>query len=148
MKTLKLTLALLTLLTVSGCATTPMTTATEDTEAKQFTPPKGKANIYVYRGGGVGAGILFPLTLDGRKVGAMAPETFACLTVSPGNHTVALDSTENAQQQVVDAKAGASYFFRVESTIGLAMARVKISAADEATGKQNVSKYHRSATIN
>ena len=148
MNALKLTVALLTLLTVSGCATTPMTTATDDADAKTFTPPKGKANLYVYRGGGVGSAVAFPLTLDGRRVGTMVPSTYACLSVSPGNHSLTMDSLENAQVKTVDAKAGALYFFRVEPTIGLLVARVKLSTVDEATGKEVVSRYHRSVTTN
>ena len=78
----------------------------------------------------------------------MVPNTYACLSVSPGNHSLTMDSLENAQVKTVEAKAGALYFFRVEPTIGILVARVKLSAVDEATGKQVVSNYHRSATTN
>jgi len=104
---------------LAGCASTPMTSASLDSEAKQFTPEPGKANIYVSRDSAIIGGILkFQTMLDGRPVGALAPGTYQLLSVPPGKHTVYASSEENVQHQKVMVEAGKSYFFRVSVTTG------------------------------
>jgi uncharacterized protein DUF2846 len=111
---------------LAGCASVPMTSAPLDSQAKQFAPEAGKSSIYVYRSGIIGQALVFQVMLDGRIVGAVAPDTYQLLSVPPGDHTVAVFSPENLQQQKVTAVGGRNYFFKVTVSMGWATGHANI----------------------
>src|SRR5437867_4131567 len=94
-------------LIASGCANVPMAPTELDAQAKQFSIPAGKANLYINRGGGLGTAVVIQLQLDGLIVGSLAPYTYHLISVSPGKHTIAVFAgTENARQSIVTLEAG------------------------------------------
>jgi hypothetical protein len=132
---------------LAGCASVPMTSPTLDSEAKAFTPESGKANIYVDRGGGVGAGVEFQVVLDGRITGSLAPKTFQLLSVSPGEHTLLVQGGENLQQQKPVAEVGKNYFYRVSVHMGWAAARVHLDPMSEVEGRKAVMDSKRAEAV-
>ncbi|MEZ6243599.1 MAG: DUF2846 domain-containing protein [Phycisphaerales bacterium] len=123
---------------LGGCASVPMTSASLDSEAKNFTPEPGKASIYVNRGGGIGTALVFQTVLDGRIVGSLAPHTYQLLSVPPGEHTLAVTSAENVEQMQFTADAGENYFFKVSVSMGWATGHARLEAIDEERGRKQV----------
>jgi Protein of unknown function (DUF2846) len=132
---------------LSGCATVPMATPTLDAEAKQFVPPTGKSNVYVFRGGGPGGAIAFQVQLDGRIIGSIAPDTYHLVAVEPGDHAVAASSNENSRMVRFRAVAGQSYFFRIEALMGWASARVGLEQLDDEHGRKGVVEAERAESL-
>lgn len=134
---------------LSGCASVPMTSESEDLAAKQFAPPAGKAHVYVYRGGGVGTAVVAQTILDGRITGSLAPNTYELLIVSPGSHVLTTSGGfENVEQVNFQSSAGQNYFFKLGLGMGLVMPRVSLKQVDEETGREAVrgSKRAQAAT--
>lgn len=127
----------------AGCASVPMTSSTLDSEAKNFNPEQGKVNIYIQRGGGMGLILVFQTVLDGRIAGSLAPDTFQLLSVSPGEHTVAVSGMENTQEQKLTAEAGKDYFYRVTVHMGWETGRAHIDPMSEDEGRKAVMSSKR-----
>lgn len=121
-----------------GCASVPMTTSSLDSAAKQFAPEPGKASIYINRGGGMGTAIVFQTILDGRIIGALAPHTYQLLSVTPGEHTLAVTGVENVQQQKVIAEAGKNYFFNVSVSMGWVSGHAHLDPVTQEQGRKQV----------
>lgn len=138
MKNLSLfTLALGSLL-IASCASVPMTSASDDAEAKQFTPRPGRGSIYVTRGLGVGSALVFQTILDGRIVGALAPNTYQLLSVPPGQHTLIVTAVENMQQTTFSVQPGKNYFVEVSVSMGFINGHANIQPISDTRGRSQV----------
>ena len=73
----KLTALVLTLLLalLSGCASVPMASLEQDTQAKDFSPIPNKAALYIYRNEMFGAAIPMSVSVNGRVLGQTAAPT-------------------------------------------------------------------------
>ncbi len=94
----------------------PVAPVTEDTEAKAFAPPPGKAGVYIARNSILAYGVLFQIIVDGKMVGGIAKDTYHWLTVEPGEHSVVVMSRENQDMVEFTAEEGQNYFYIVELT--------------------------------
>jgi len=131
---------------LGGCASVPMTSDSLDVAGKKFIPDPEKASIYVYRGFGPGFAGLFQTTLDGRIVGSLAPNTYQLLSVLPGQHTVAVSSLANVQQQKVVAEAAKSYYFEVTVRMGWVTGSTHLRPVTEEEGRRGVIAAKRAET--
>lgn len=109
-----------------SCAATPeLSSAADDEVAKRFSPPAGKAALYIYRKDGFrGSAVRFPVTVDGRLLGAIANGTYYMLEVDPGEHEVWIGWDQEMPRTIndpiaaklvllpVSAVASGVYFFR------------------------------------
>ncbi|MDH5191402.1 MAG: DUF2846 domain-containing protein [Gammaproteobacteria bacterium] len=134
-----LVIAILMVTFITGCASVPMASVEQDTQAKSFKVNSGKANIYVYRNENFGAAIKMPVVLDGKIVGDTAAMTYLLLEVDPGNHTV-ISKAENDSEVKLHAKPGKNYFVWQEVKMGLLYARTRLQKVSEAEGKSGVSE--------
>ncbi len=76
---------LVTLLT--GCATVPLATSSLNDVAKTFVPPHQRGRVYCYRPYNyVGCALTLPLEVDGQHVADLAPDTFAYFDLPAGVH--------------------------------------------------------------
>lgn len=104
---------------LAGCVTGPSVTlaaADSDAAAKQFTPPDGRANLYIARSESpVGKAASFEIVVDGRTVGPIGPGTFYLVVVDPGKHVIAAGTTLTSVRATLDAEAGKNYFYQVTS---------------------------------
>ncbi len=137
------------LLTIAfGCATVPMTDTSADATAKQFDPTAGMANLYFVRqSNGFGDTLDEYINLDGQSVGAVAPNTYILLSVSPGHHTITVSGPTNSEQAQLDAVAGNLYFYSVSIKWAGPMIRHRhIEAMSDADGRAAVAATKRAVT--
>jgi hypothetical protein len=126
----------------AGCASVPMSSDTEDSAAKKFTPRAGKANIYVYRNETFGAALMMPVSLNGRIAGQSASKTYFLFEVDPGSHEVA-SHTETTPKVTVNASAGRNYFVWQEVKMGMMQGASALHLVDETTGRAGVMECKR-----
>lgn len=127
------------MLLLGGCASVPKASVERNAQAKTFTPPAGKANIYVYRNESMGGAVKMDVDLDGKTVGQTAAKTFFMLEVAPGKHTL-VSKAENDSMLEVDTEAGKNHFVWQEVKMGIMYARNKLQMVDEPTGKAGVAE--------
>ena len=134
---------------IAGCASVPMTPSTLDVDAKKFQPEPDKANLYVNRKGGfAGGGVIIQIVLDGRIVGSLAPSTYQLLSVVPGEHVLTTSGQfENAVQVKVNAEQGKNYFFDVGLSMGWTLPHVNLKQTGEEEGRKNVTASKRAEAV-
>lgn len=137
MKLLKSLSLLLVMTFLYGCASVPMATPEADLAAKQFTPAKGKANIYVYRNEKFGAAVKVPVSVNGLAKGSTAAKTFFHWEVEPGQYKI-LSHAEKDDVVTVDAVAGSNNYVWQEIKMGAWSARTKLQKVDAKKGKKGV----------
>ena len=134
----KITVCMLAVATLGGCASVPMASADADAKAKTFVAPSsGQANIYVYRNETFGAAIKMPLLLDNQSIGDTGPHTYAFRQVAPGKHTI-VSKTENDATVELNVQAGNNYYVWQEVKMGAFAARSALHIVDEHTGEDGV----------
>lgn len=76
MKKAVVAVAIVTTLTMSGCATVPMASQEESDKAKTFEVSADKAGLYIFRDSFVGQALKKTVWFDGEALGETAPSTF------------------------------------------------------------------------
>lgn len=118
--------------------------AAKDAEAaaKSFSPPDGKANIYVSRdAGSFGKLISFKVLVDDQEVGSIAQGSFSLIVVDPGKHVVKVASPANTARAEIETAAGKNYFFEVKAVSGFPSAQASMSRVIiEAMGRLMISQ--------
>jgi hypothetical protein len=113
--------------------------------ALSFSPPAGKANIYVIRPGMLlgGAG-LWSVNLDSSEFGMVETESYLHGYVSPGVHTLRAPATGElaAKRTVFTAQAGRNYFFRI---VPHYTSMIETKPISEAEGRDYVRRYKLSS---
>ncbi len=108
-------------LQLSVCAAAQVVASTaSDQQAKAFTPPSGKAAIYVYRNSSVagfgGKAVRLQMILDGRMIGYLTTDTYFMVEVDPGEHDLWVGWENFLEPKLmimpITAVAGQSYFVR------------------------------------
>lgn len=145
MKKLATLLGLLALLIVSGCASVPMGSLEEDAKAKNFTPPAGKASLFIYRNENFGAAIPMSVAVNGKTLGQTAAMTFFRLDVPAGKYNIE-SHAENVSALNIIAQADSNYYIWQEVKMGMWMARSLLQQVDESTGRQAVNQCKLIAT--
>lgn len=137
LKRFLVSLALLSLLALGGCASVPMATPQQDAAAKKFNVPAGKSRIYLYRNESFGGAIKMAVSLDGKTMGQTGPETFFVWDVNPGHHTIE-SLTENTAKLSLDTQPNKLYFVWQEVKMGLLSARSLLHKVDRQAGEKGV----------
>jgi len=117
MKAKLFTTLTVTLLTLIGCASVPMSDKTANDEALKFTPPPGMANIYIIRDELGATALLANATIDGQRIADLPTETYVMKSISPGVHTIGCINLNNNllwTPITLTAQAGQNYFFETE----------------------------------
>ena len=123
----------------SGCASVPKGSAKIDEQARTFTPPPGKANLYVIRTYNyVGCAVIFDIGLDWQTFGSLAVDTYLFAVVSPGEHmlrsTTPMTVLGNTR---LGAEAEKNYFYRATVSFG---GGYYLNPIDEETGRKLIAK--------
>ena len=104
---------------VAGCASGPK--VSESGAIKQ-TVPNGKSQIIVYRTSLLGAAVQPAVLLDGRRIGACAPNGAFNAFVSPGPHQLSA-TTEVTETINVNAPAGRTAYVKCSIWFGFFIGR-------------------------
>jgi hypothetical protein len=145
MKKLPISLAVVLLAALAGCASVPMASADADHTAKQFVANPSKANLYIYRNESMGAAIKMDVFVDEKAYGQTAAKTYLHIALNPGKHKIR-GTGETSSDLELDAKAGQNYFVWQEVKMGALSARNKLQLVDEKTGKKGVSECKLTAS--
>ena len=140
------TTALILIFMIAGCASfrSPVKKASDSLtqKAMQFSPPQGRAAVYVVRPFGfVGAGLPMHLLIDHQEFGKLPAGTFLYGEISPREHILeSADFTGLKSHSIkFTAEEGKSYY--IYATVGWNL-HLDILTEDE--GKRLVTKYELS----
>ncbi len=105
----------------AACQTVPVAPQESVTRALAFTPPAGKANLYVVRPDSLlGSGLNIRVLLDFTRAEALADDTYKIARVDPGVHTITQSSLQegslfqnNRRSTTIDVVAGRNYFIEI-----------------------------------
>jgi hypothetical protein len=124
----------------AGCASVPEGTAEVKQKALSFTPPAGQANLYVVRptNGGLGAGVLFNVSLDYKECGTLGVKSYLYTPIAPGKHWVG--ATTPGDYTSFEAEPGKNYFFKLSPGFH----SMKAVPMPEEKGRELVQKYRLS----
>ncbi|MFC5526795.1 DUF2846 domain-containing protein [Rhodanobacter ginsengisoli] len=129
--------ALLGVLVMTGCASVPMASKSQDAQAKTFTPAADKATVYIYRNETFGAAIKMPVLIDNVSVGDTASKTYIEKQLPPGPHTVT-SKTEKDSSVTIDMLAGQIYYVWQEVKMGMWAAGSALHVVDAKKGEAGV----------
>jgi len=138
----KISLLVLTSTLFVGCASVPMESADRMNEVKAFpAPAAGKAGLYVYRTGVLGAALKKDVWVDGDCIGQTAPDVFFYEQVKGGaKHTVSTESEFSPNDLSLTTEAGKNYFVHQYIKMGLMSGGAGLELIDADKGMEVVSK--------
>jgi hypothetical protein len=141
----QLSLALIAVLALAGCASVPMGDPKRDAELKSFSVAPDKAGIYIYRNESMGGAVKMDVSLDGQIIGQTAAKTYFYKDVVPGKHTIS-STAENTDTLEVEVKPGTLAFIWQEVKMGVLYARTKLHLVSEDEGKKGVQESSLAAS--
>ena len=139
-------------LSAIGCASLPKPEEMQ-ADTANFVLPKmpepNKAIVYVIRPSSVGTLIRFNVFVDNKQadseMGYTRGAEYIYFNITPGEHTI-LSKAENWAEAKVTVKAGDIIYIQQEASMGLIMARNKLTLPPEYEGKYQV-KHLKLGTI-
>jgi hypothetical protein len=130
------------LLIAQGCATVPKGSDRLAQQAGTFSPPPGKANVYVFRAEAfMGSAVIWPISLDFKEFGTLGLKSYLYGTVLPGDHFLGSFLGQSPSRIKFTAEAGKNYFFEAVLGIGMVVAKIEIEAIDEERGRRYVKEF-------
>lgn len=134
---------------ITGCAVTPTTPQQENNaqaiqaqSAQIFEVKKGKANLFIYRDGFIGAPYPLAIDVDGVFLGKTRTQTYFVVEVDPGRHSI-VSHAENDSITEVNVVEGKNYFVKQVMSIGLILPRTRLQLMGEQEGKTAVLNCRR-----
>lgn len=141
-------LVLLALPLLIGCAATvPIMPDHLDAAAEEFSPPAGKANLYITRTSTLGFAVLFQVHVDGELAGSIAADTYLLFEVDPGEHKISVTTQESQDLLRVNAQSGGNYFVDVVPKFGWLAARAALVQLSDEEGRAAVMKAARAEPL-
>lgn len=137
-----LTIAALTAMLFTGCASVKMESKEASQKAKQFAQPSaGQAGLYIYRDSFVGKALKKDVWVDGKCIGETGPDVFFHTEVAGNkNHTVSTESEFSPNTLSLFTEAGRNYFIRQYIKMGVFVGGAGVEPTTEEDGKAAVSK--------
>ncbi len=135
------------LLLAGSCASVPRGSETLERQARSFTPPPGKANVYAVRMWSVfESGIVWPVTLDFREFGNVGQRSYLYGAIPAGEHVLGANLPGPVPTRVrFTAEAGRNHFFKLVPVPGWLTGVIRIEPLDEAAGRALIEAYALSA---
>jgi Protein of unknown function (DUF2846) len=143
---------------LSSCVMGPAVSATDKAAAVAFTPPSGRALLYVYRTSSISTMTAASLCwINGNYIGKNGSGNFMAIPLKPGNYTVnpignpGTEAGRTFPPVKITAAAGKNYFIRQKitpTTEGMVILptgvvpglRFGASLVSESIGRQEVTK--------
>ena len=137
LKNFLLFLFVLSIASISGCATVSEALPEQDLKAKSFSQNPSKASLYIYRNENFGAAIPMAVTVNGQPLGVTGPKSYFHLDLHPGKYSI--DSKAEATANLpLQTEAGKIYFIWQEVKMGFVTMRSQLHLVDGATGRAGV----------
>lgn len=135
-------LAILLAGTTIGCPSRPPPLSAAEREDQRFSPPAGKASIYIVRPGFVGRDYMLPL-VDDRVLGGLLPKNYLRVDVDPGTHTLSSSfaGIDRSPTVAVALAAGDLFFARMLVVYASAVPKTEIQSLGVRSGQQAVREY-------
>ena len=128
-------LVVLVLLGLAGCAKTSKAPTESSDAAKGFEAVDDKGVVYLYRRGrAVGAAMATQIQINGQDAGGTGPGTFFRWELKPGTYVFSAKTDESSAAVEVEVAAGKLYFVENNQRIGLSSGRVSLDLRDESKG--------------
>ena len=127
---------------LSGCASVNMASKEESDKAKQFAAPSaGNSGLYVYRNSFVGKALKKDLWVDGKCLGESASDVFFYTQVEGGKkHKIETESEFSPNPLEVFMESGKNYFIRQFIKLGAFVGGADLEQIPEEQGKADVAK--------
>lgn len=123
----------------SGCASVPLASKQQDSNAKTFSkPPADKAGLYVFRNSLMGQALKKAILLDGVLIGHTANKIYFYKEIPVGNHTLSTESEFGDNSITFQAEGGKNYYARQYMKMGVFLGGSDIEMVSEDEGKQEV----------
>jgi hypothetical protein len=133
------TIAVISSLHLTGCASVPMASVDTDKAKKEFSQPSdGKAGLYIYRNSSFGAALKKTISIDGSIIGESAPNTYFYKELEPGMHEVATESEFSDNKISIEFKKGVNYFIQQYIKFGAFVGGAGLKEVTEVEGKKGV----------
>jgi hypothetical protein len=135
------------LLLAGSCASVPRGTEKLERQARSFTPPPGKANVYAVRAWSMlESGLVWPVTLDFREFGNVGQRSYLYGAIAAGDHVLGANLPGPVPTRVrFTAEAGRNHFFKLVTVPGWPAGLIRIEPLDEAAGRALIEEYTPSA---
>jgi hypothetical protein len=135
-------LALSFITLVFGCASVPLASKEEETQALGFRAEADHAGLYVCRKSEYnGSGLLTQIVLDGKMKGSLKAGTFFYFSVSPGSHSLAYISADSQRNLSLDVDAGKNYYVELSPRVeDIGFWKFRFLLADEAHAQATIRK--------
>ena len=132
-------LAITSSIYLTGCASVPMASQTEDHAKKQFTsPPSEIAGLYIYRNSNFGGALKKTLAIDGEIIGESAPMTYFYRELKPGKHILSTESEFSDNIVTLSVEGGRNYYMEHFIKFGVFVGGANFTFVSEEVGKKGV----------
>ncbi len=134
-KLIFVSLVVLVLLGLGGCAKTSKAPTESSDAAKGFEAVDDKGVVYLYRRGrAVGAAMATQIQINGKDAGGTGPGTFFRWELKPGTYVFSAKTDESSAAIEVEVAAGKLYFVEQNQRMGLSSGRISMDLRDESKG--------------
>ncbi len=138
-KMILVSLAVVMLLGLLGCAKTSKAPTESSDAAKVFEAVDDKGVVYLYRRGRfVGGGVATQIKINGNDAGGTGPGTFFRWELKPGTYVFSAKTDESSAAVEVQVAAGKLYFVEQNQRMGVSSGRVQMDIRDESKGIADV----------
>lgn len=134
-------------LLVAGCPRFPTASEGYTKKARQFSPPPGRAGLYVMRTAQfVAAGSPINVFLDHKKFGSLPPPSFIYAEILPREHVLELAEVSGCKNISIrfTAEEKKCYFYLAEVHMGFGKGTMTLEPLSEEEGRELVNKYEQS----
>lgn len=117
-------------------------------EAVKFSPPAGKANLYIIRREAyLGCAFNIGISLDSQQIGSLQTGSFLLKTISPGNHILSSFTQGETATKTFKASAGQNVFYDIKGDMGFFWMGTSIHKISDEDAKAAVRRCKRAIGI-
>lgn len=138
---MKYVVSAIALFLLSGCASVSMESPEKSDLAKKFNPPNsGNSGLYIYRSGSFGGALKRDIWVDGKCIGASAPNVFFYEEVKgDAEHKLSTQSEFSPNDLMLKTEAAKNYFVRQFIKMGVFVGGAGLELVSDDEGKKEVS---------
>lgn len=135
-------IALISVLAIAGCSSIPMATPGESMKAKEFAQPApGKAGLYVYRDGFLGAALKKDIHVNNECIGASKANVFFYKEIEGDkDYEISTESEFSPNKISLHSVSGKNHFVRQYIKIGVFVGGADLEIMEAGPAMQAISR--------